>query len=298
MRRGWSLASCLLTACLAERTIDQIVDDHGVTWSPDASSSSGAPIDHSTGSTDTGTSTSTSPVDDTSTTPDHSTGPGDPDTTASSSATSDAPDTSGTSGPTPFCGDGILNGPDEECDDGNADPDDWCVGCYRGRLVFATSVRLSGETVNGFMGADAYCKAYANMAKQADPDSRITDPGKFKAFLSDSRTDAIDRHFPGKGPYFLVNGLRVSRSFAAMFTEPLENTINVDENSETQNGNVWTGTGVDGKRRPGIDFCGDWHDVWGTASYGFNGALDTGWIDFNVDTDCLSERPIYCFEQE
>jgi hypothetical protein len=298
MVRGWLLAPCLLTACIAERTIDQIVADHGVTWIPESSSGGDEPVDASSSSTDT--STASDSAEDTSSTGDDTTGTIDPDTsTTSSSTTSDDTTTTSTGGPTPFCGDGVINGPAEECDDGNADPDDWCVDCYRGRLVFASSVQLSGATVNGFTGADAYCKAYASMAKQNDPDSPITDPGKFKAFLSDSQTDAIDRHFPGKGPYFLVNGLRVSRSFAALFTEPLENPINVDENSQTVvDGSAWTGTGADGKRYPGTDFCGDWHDLWGTASYGYNKALDTGWVHFKADTDCLSERPIYCFEQE
>lgn len=297
MVRGWLLAPCLLSAssCIAEKTIDQIVADHGVTWIPE-SSSGDSPGE--TSSTGTSTGSSSGAPDDTSSSSDTS-GDVDPETTSSeTSETSETSTGDSTTGVTPFCGDGIINGPLEECDDGNADPDDRCVDCYRARLVFTSSLQLSGETLNGLTNADAVCKSSANKAKQANPDSPIVDPGNFKAFLSTSEVDAIDRHFPGNGPYFLVNGLRVSRSFAALFSEPLENTITVDENSETQDGFVWTGSGIDGKRYPGIDFCGDWHDAFGSANFGYSEELDTTWLHFEVDPDCLSERPIYCFEQE
>jgi hypothetical protein len=284
----------VLAGCPVQQAVDDFFEEFGT--QPGESTS--------TGGESTSNDTSTSTAADGESTRDISGSSADAAEASAGEATSEAADTSSTtSGPSSttadnsFCGDGIVDAPKEECDDGNADDQDNCVFCHRARIIFVTSLRFSGGTVNGLMGADAYCKASANMAKQADPESPL-DPAKFLALLSTSTVPAISRHFPGKGPYRLVNGLQVSRSFAALFTEPLENSINVDEYSETQIGGVWSGTDIDGSQYPGIDFCGDWKDDFGTSNVGSVGSLDSQWIHFLVDTDCLSELSIYCIEQE
>ena len=208
-----------------------------------------------------------------------------------------------TSDPTPFCGDGHVD-PDllEECDDGEV-VSDACVLCQRPRLIFLTSTLLKGGTIGGLMSADAYCRSLALKAQQEVPDSPIVDPTKFKALLSSSTESIADRHFFGKGPYRLVNGLTVADKFADLFNgTPLINPINVNERSETMHSLVWTGTDVDGSPYPGITFCGDWNDVNGTANFGDSDSVDANWIhldiDVNPDSDCGSNLPIYCAEQE
>ncbi len=295
----WIVSACLLAGC----NIDRLAEEFHVTEPPTSSTGS------------TGTST---------TAPEHSssssTDPADADRSESSSGTSDdtattsvddttttTADPSTTTGTTsdskPFCGDGHVD-PDqyEECDDGEV-VSDTCVWCQRPRLIFLTSTLLKGGKINGLTGADAYCRSLALKAQQEVPDSPIVDPTNFKALLSSSTESIFDRHFVGKGPYRLVNGLTVANKFADLFNgTQLINPINVNERSETMHFNVWTGTAADGTPYPGITYCGDWNDVNGTANYGRSDSVDVEWIDaisdVNPDSDCYSNRPIYCAEQE
>jgi len=223
-------------------------------------------------------------------------------TTSGDSTSTDVSTSTGSSGEIGFCSDGQVDPEEhEECDNGDLDSPD-CVHCQRVRIIFLTSTLLQGGAINGIMSADAYCRSLALKAQQEVPDSPIVDPKNFKALLSTSTESIWDRHFRGNGPYRLVNGLQVSRNFIEMFTEPLENPINVNERSETMHNLVWTGTDVDGEPYPGIDFCGDWHEFNGTANFGDSDSTDSGWIhldvDLNPDSDCGSARPIYCVEQE
>lgn len=266
------------------------------------------------GSSGSGTSTSTSSTQDGSESvaagpgSTDSSGSGEVDTSGSTSgdstSTTDATTTTttGSSGDVGYCSDGQVDPEDdEECDNGELDSPD-CVLCQRARIIFLTSALLQGGAINGLTGADAYCRSLALKAQQEVPDSPIVEPMNFKALLSTSTESIWDRHFLGQGPYRLVNGLRVSRNFIELFTEPHENPINVNERSETMHNNVWTGTDVDGEPYPGVDYCGDWHDFNGTANFGNADRLDSGWVhypgDLNPDSDCGSGRPIYCVEQE
>jgi hypothetical protein len=57
------------------------------------------------------------------------------------------------------------------------------------------------------------------------PASRSSTRTDFKALCSAELDgdEIFSRHFHGKGPYRLVNGLKVSASFVELFTEPLKN---------------------------------------------------------------------------
>ena len=226
-----------------------------------------------------------------------------PDETTSGS-TGDVADDSTSTGSAAFCGDGVINQDFEECDvPGPADPEGPCTAtCQRSRIIFALSLSLNGN-MNGLQGADAYCKSQAVKAKKADPSSALQSAGTFKALLSTSKETVFDRHFQGEGPYRLVNGLTVSNSFKALFSEPLQTVINVDEFGLTRDVLVWTGTDGDGWPYPGIDFCGDWTDDEGSSNYGFSDVIDM-WIDVgdevidNPNTPCYANRAVYCVEQE
>jgi hypothetical protein len=267
----------------------ELVDPQGEasTGSSTGSSSTTAADESSSSAADTSSSGSAGAEASTGTTTGESTG----------GPTGDPPDPT-TDEPTPFCGDGVVNG-HEECDDGDLQSDT-CYFCNRVRLIFVTSILLQGGKINGIVSADAYCKSLANAAKNELPDSPIVDPGNFKALLATS-TEGLERHFIGEGPYRLVNGLTVSRSFVELFTEPLEHPINVTERSETQHATVYTGFDIDGDPFPGIDFCGDWTDFNGTCNYGHSDAVDSNWVHAENEwnpSGCGDEQPIYCVEQE
>ena len=303
--RSSLLCAASLVACGLERDYEAFLEAaKGPTESAQSSGSTGG------ASTEEGTNTS---ADDTSTTAAVMSGGADNADSSmsdgveasSASSTSGADETTGaasTGGTTPFCGDGVVNQAFEECDDGNFDSTDRCaITCQRVRLVFVTSTRLQGK-MSGLQGADAYCKSLALAAKQDEVDSPIEDPGNFKALLSTSTQTIWERHFVGKGPYKLVNGLMVSDSFTALFNAPLQNPINVDERSQVQHANVWTGADIDGSPFPGIDFCADWTSEDGSNTYGNSDEISNRWIyaanEYNPESNCDSERPIYCLEQE
>jgi len=272
----------------------------------------------STGDSSSGTTDGTETGTDTGTTAAGSTGPGpdmgdstaltstgidDGETTLSTSSTGSTAGEGSSTGSAAFCGDGVINQDFEECDVPSPDPEGPCTAtCRRSRIIFALSIQLQGN-MNGLQGADAYCKSQAVKAKKADPFSPLQGASTFKALLSTSKETVFERHYQGEGPYRLVNGLTVSDSFAALFSEPLQNSINVDEFGHTQDGAVWTGTAVDGSPYPGIDFCGDWTDNKGSSNWGVSQLIDM-WIDAgdevinNPDTDCYSENAVYCVEQE
>jgi len=265
---------------------------------PSDDSSSGSSSD----ATQTGTSTSgidSSSAGSTQTTDDASTS-GVSGEASSAGETTTASTTS--TGDVSVCGDGIVDAPDEECDDANLDETDRCTStCKTIRLIFVTSVRLKGN-INGLVNADANCKSLAAKQMMADPTSRITNPSNFKALLATSTQTAFDRHFPGAGPYQLVNGLRVSDSFAQLFSEPHQNPINVDERSMTQSTGVWTGTTADGQSFPGVNFCNDWTTLQGSATFGHTDFIDGWWLFFDVlgnpTIDCSDNFALYCLEQE
>jgi len=265
-----------------------------------SSSSSDAP--------QTGTSTSgidSSGAGSTQTTGDASTSGGiSGEASSAGETTSEATTASTTStGDVPVCGDGIVDAPDEECDDANLDETDRCAStCKTIRLIFVTSVRLKGN-INGLVNADANCKSLAAKAMMADPTSRITNASNFKALLATSTQTVFDRHFPGAGPYQLVNGLRVSDSFTQLFSEPHHNPINVDERSMTQSTGVWTGTTADGQSFPGVNFWNDWTTLQGSASWGDTDYVNGWWLYIDIalgnpTIDCSDNFALYCVEQE
>ncbi|HEY0138219.1 MAG TPA: DUF4215 domain-containing protein [Nannocystis sp.] len=246
-------------------------------------------------SSETSSSTSTQGQPDTSTgvaSTSSSTGPDD----SSESGTTSALDT-GTSGAAPFCGDGTLDD-DEECDDGNLVADDGCNAlCKRDRQVFVSSEPgFFGGMLQGLKGADNYCVSRAAQAGFAHF-------LKFKAFLSDSKTDAVDRLFAGEGRYVLVDGTVVADNWQALLTEPLQHPIELTELGEVLHRAVWTGTRYgDGRAVPGSTHCDGWtsEDPDEQASFGISDEVDVNWTQsqyFNPGS-CGSMYAIYCIEQQ
>lgn len=247
--------------------------------------------------------TTSADVETTDTGPQPGTSGGDMTTDAGEAGTSGDETTSG---PTPFCGDGEVNTPFEECDVGTPDPDGPCSpSCQRARVIFVLSLSVKGK-LGGLQGADAYCRSQAVKAKMADPSSPIVDPANFKALLPSSQETVFERHFRGKGPYRLVNGLTVSDSFNQLFSEPLQNPINVDEFSQTRNTAVWTGLTKDGASYPGIDFCSDWTALYGgSGSHGISDRTDAWWVEVPdsiagqpTEGECIDNFALYCVEQQ
>lgn len=217
---------------------------------------------------------------------------------SSGSGTTGSGETTGTTGSGAVCGNGVQE-EGEECDDGNAEDVDACDNdCAAAWTIFVTAYEgglgYTGK-MNGLEGADTRCRKHALEGGQP----RYM---KFKALLSDSKTDAADRLHHARGYYRLVNGLPVAHGWDALVNEPLENPVNVSELGMTGPPAVWTGTQPGGTRVPGAEHCGDWkveNDF--TGHWGNNYAVDATWLlEPNPDSNptiCYASFSLYCVEQ-
>lgn len=268
--------------CAVER-IDQIIAEHGVTYSPSSTGETSIPIDTSTGkTTDT---TGASGGENTSTSVDPMTG------SESQGSEADGSSSSSTGDHVPVCGDGVVEG-DEDCDDGNDTPDDGCQECMKDTIVFVSSEIYKGFALGGLYGADQKCRSLAAKANL---------PGfeTFRAWLSTAEMPVEERLIHSLGRYKLVNGLVIAADWEALTTSLLQNPIMVDEMSQTQDYGAWTGTLGSGDAVPGTSFCGDWDDDSGKTIFGAAGLtknVDATWSFFD-DVECGTDLHIYCVEQ-
>ncbi len=279
------LLALLSTGCLSAR-IDAYCDgigpcnDENVAGTTAASTST----DDSTQSSGTDASGTTSTSADTS--PDESTT--SDDTTAASSATTEM-----TTGPSQACGNGIVDS-DEECDDGDLIPDNGCSDtCTADIRAFVSSITYQAGDLMSLVLADALC------FNRAD-DAELPEPLRFKAFLSNSQTDARDR-FKGRGRIVLVNGIVFADSWEALLKGELHGPLEVTEKSETYHGKVWTGTGPEGAAVPDSTHCADWSSdsPVDAAYYGYSDEVSAEWLladQLDHPAACPAPLAIYCFE--
>jgi cysteine-rich repeat protein len=261
----------------------------------------------SSGTSETGTTQSSGSSTDTSSSGDSAgTTTAGSETADTSSGTTDATGTttgtettdSSTGEPVAVCGNGVLEafGPvPEECDDGNLDPDDGCNDtCALDRRVFVTSVLYNGADIESLNIANALC------ANRAD-DQGFPDAVKYRAWLSDSTTDARDRFKKGRGRLVMANGLVFAKSWSALLAGQLENPLEVTEKSETYQGGVWTGTRPDGTAVPETEHCDDWSSSSPLKKgyYGYSDRMTAEWTmaeGFDQPSSCPADYALYCFQ--
>jgi cysteine-rich repeat protein len=224
-----------------------------------------------------------------------SSGDGSTGTTSSSSSTGE---------PMGECGNGVLEtfgAEPEECDDGNLDPEDGCDDtCALDRRVFVSSTLHQGGNGGGLTGLTGLKSADAICANLAD-DQGWPEGLSYRAWLSDSETDARDRLKRGRGRLVMVNGLVLARSWEALLAGDLENPLEVTEKSETYQGWVWTGTRPDGTAVPGSEHCEDWKtdSIFPTGHFGYSDRMMGEWtlaIDVDQPIECFLDLAIYCFQ--
>jgi cysteine-rich repeat protein len=240
---------------------------------------------------------STDPASSSDTTADPSTLSGTATGEASTGTTTDAPgsttDTGESTAAVPVCGDGVVDG-DEECDDGNLVPDDGCSdACAADLRVFVSSRTYAAGDLMSLYLADAQCLQLAGDALEFT--------GRFRAWLSDSRTDARDL-VSGRGRLVMVNGLVFAESWDALLAGEVLAPLEVTEKSETYHGPVWTGTRPDGTAVPDSEHCDDWssNSALKSAYYGNSDEISSEWTlaeQFDNPIDCGAPLAIYCFEE-
>ena len=258
----------------------------------------------SSGTSATGASDSSGPGDDTSTGGSaETTVEGSESTDTSSTSTESTTETSGTTEgttgePVAVCGNGMTEdfGPvPEECDDGNVAPNDGCSEiCALDRQVFVTSVVYNAGELQSLKLADTLC---GNLAD----DQGFADALKYRAWLSDSMTDARDRFTKGRGRLIMVNGLVLADSWAGLLAGELQHPFEVTEMSETYHGGVWTGTQPDGTVVPDAENCDDWStdSFQKFAYYGYSDLMTSEWTLSQADDNpsfCPASYALYCLQ--
>ncbi len=135
---------------------------------------------------------------------------------------------------------------------------------------------------------DAICQARAAAAGLS---------GTFKAWLSDSTTDAISR-ITSNGPWVRLDGVKVADSKADLIKGSLFTAISLTEGGAFDNEapSVFTGTTENGLRA--AQTCSNWTDGISESdvAYGYSAAADEGWSNAMWNTACQLWSSLYCFE--
>lgn len=182
-----------------------------------------------------------------------------------------------------------------------------------GKRMFVTSQRYRGGEIKqdggmttGLASADKLC---ANIAAAAGFS------GTWKAWLSDSKTDAIGR-IAEAGPWYNTSRSSIlfrnknDLSVGPRVWQPLDERGQVVQSSGSfSNPDVWTGTSSTGRyKAPALankTNCSDWtantYVEFGAAQpiYAYAGslAMDSNWSEFSSTSECSALGHLYCFEQ-
>ncbi|MFO0598144.1 MAG: hypothetical protein U0228_22770 [Myxococcaceae bacterium] len=160
-----------------------------------------------------------------------------------------------------------------------------------GKLVFATSASFDGN-LGGLAGADAKCQAAAST-------SGLT--GTFKAWLSTSTVDAIDR-IAEVGPWFDTAGQQLFATKANLAAGPMTMGLWHDEYGVWMaTSDLWTGTGYMGRFQEaliGTTPCEEWtsNSMQRQARVGQLGRTGLPWSSFS-NTTCDQQAKLICLQQ-
>lgn len=157
------------------------------------------------------------------------------------------------------------------------------------KRIFLTSSGYVGGTLGGLSGADTICNTHATAANLG---------GTWKAWLSDSSNNAIDR-ISDVGPWYdVTQNILLFNNKTNLTTTPA-NGIGWTEFGifVPSSGAIWTGTNAGGLKN--ANTCGNWSS---TAARGEEGdTYDTGnaWTQWSLSPDCTSVYPfkLICIEQ-
>ena len=170
---------------------------------------------------------------------------------------------------------------------------------YCPRVAFVTSTTYGGGALGGLAGADTECQTHAESAGLASAGSPV-----FKAWLSDSSTNARDRFTSPGGPWVTTGpGNPVADDLTDLTTcdpECLDNPISLTETGGVPaRTNTHTGTNAAGNKFSGN--CGDWANQMADGLFGHNNSTASGWVVSNqrncgTSGDAVLSH-VYCFEQ-
>lgn len=198
----------------------------------------------------------------------------------------------------PICGNNKRES-GEECDSGNTGGDFCTVDCKKKLIIFVTSESFNGsfEPVNDLLSINVFenCNYYAGMAGLY---------GRFKPWISTNAVSALDFLNHSDNEYVLIDGTLVANNWDDLTDGTLQHPINLDENGDLREVDVWTGTLANGD---GSEFyCDDWTDDWidTLGTWGHSRFKDSNWTHYVEimgeeglnPTTCSSWSSLYCVE--
>jgi hypothetical protein len=190
----------------------------------------------------------------------------------------------------------------EACPDGDACYPSGQCGRANPPVAFVTNAEFDGDlavaggVATGLLGGDALCQAAAANAGLS---------GRFRAWLSDATTNAIDR-LADVGGWYTISWYwpprQIFASAAQLATGP--SAAFTDEHGDYVSRHPWTGTKVDGTRvtstmPQGSGNCLDWTASWvdSGATGNSNSISVYGFWTNAAAQQCQNRASIYCFQQ-
>ncbi len=170
-----------------------------------------------------------------------------------------------------------------------------------GKYIFVTNGEYNGA-LNYLSGADAKCQSEASAAGLQ---------GTYKAWLSDSATNASSRLTHSTAPYVLPNGPIVANSWIGLTSGAnLLSPVNRNASGiQVSDYYVWTATNTDGTYRAHwnnttYDSCQNWTipvcDIGGVGTgggYGWSGFSSSSWTYYGDGISCCASLRLYCLQQ-
>jgi hypothetical protein len=181
--------------------------------------------------------------------------------------------------------------PDTQPD--GSDPD--TGGSSPTKIVFVTSSRHTGN-LGGLAGAHAICQQRAGEASLT---------GTFRAWLSLNLSSGPASYMVHSSvPYVLPGGERVADSWIDLTDGELSRPIEQDEHGRRidpepfgcDGGEVWSNTTTVGNAVLLGPDCAGWTGTSGRGGAGNLKRKDARWTD-NCTATCLTDLPLYCFQQ-
>ncbi|MFH1018565.1 MAG: hypothetical protein V1798_10365 [Pseudomonadota bacterium] len=173
-----------------------------------------------------------------------------------------------------------------------------------GKVVFATDAIKTGDltawdnaggATTGLAAADNVCQAEATAAGLV---------GTFKAWLSDSSTDAKDRIGPNSTGWIRTDGYTFTTSLTDLITSPFKAYVPIDRKADgTRVGfdHAWTYTQEDGTKGSTGDDCADWTNgvsVPANVLVGSTASTYGQWTNYGPDSfrSCNESARLHCFQ--
>ena len=153
------------------------------------------------------------------------------------------------------------------------------------KKVFVTSTIHKGD-LGSLTNADAICQTRAAAGS-------VPNAAKFKAWLSNSTTNAIDRL--SENSWYRLDGVKVADSKADLADGSLFTAISLDETGVyVDNHAVWSGTDQYGIKT--ADNCSNWtSNTTGTGMMGGTSSANYYWTNWYGE-NCNQSAALYCFE--